>query len=48
MIPKKAFDKIQQSIARAIWGSRPMWRAEWLLIGLICEPYRIDPFVASA
>ena len=45
-IPKQGLKAIQNQIALALWQGRPMWRSKLLLHGILCKPYRCDPFVA--
>lgn len=45
-IPKEGLQAIQNQIAIALWQGRPMWRSKLLLHGILCKPYRCDPFVA--
>ena len=47
-IPKATLDKIQAEITQALWGQRPHWRAKHLVLGLLAQPHRSDPFVARS
>lgn len=45
-IPKVALDKTQAEITQALWGNRPQWRAKHLVLGLLSQPHRVDPYIA--
>ncbi len=47
-IPKKVLQTVQDDIANALWGHRPMWRSRWLVLGLLSNPCRSEPFIARA
>ena len=47
-IPKKALSAFQNAIADGLWRGRPMWRSKGLLLSIISEPHRCDPFAARA
>ena len=45
-LPSKALQDIQNAAVAMLWKGRPNWRSKWLVMGLLCKPYRADPFVA--
>ena len=47
-VPKKDLKLVQDQLASIIWKNRPMWRCRWLIIALLANPYRSDPFFARA
>ena len=47
-VPKKDLKKVQDQLASIIWKNRPMWRCRWLIIAILANPHRSDPFLARA
>ena len=47
-VPKKDLKKVQDQLAAIIWKNRPMWRCRWLIIAILANPHRSDPFFARA
>lgn len=47
-IPKKVLQKVQDEIASTLWKNRPLWRSRWLVIGMLSNPHRNEPFLARA
>ena len=40
--------RIQNEIAKTLWGRRPKWRSKWLLMGLLHHPHKVEPLLARA
>lgn len=47
-IPKCDLQTIQDGIADLLWKNRPMWRSRGLVLSLLANPCRVDPFTARA
>ena len=47
-IPKKVLQAVQDGIASSLWGNRPLWRSRWLVLGILANPSRTEPFLARA
>lgn len=47
-IPKKALSSIQNAVADGLWRGRPMSRSKGMLMAIIADPDRCDPFAARA
>ena len=47
-IPKKVLQAVQDAIASSLWGNRPLWRSRWLVLGLLSNPGRTEPFLARS
>ena len=48
LIPKDELKTIQNSIVNLIWKNRPKWRSKWLVLGLLAQPFRVDPYIARS
>lgn len=47
-IPKTALNSIQNAVADGLWRGRPMSRSKGMLLAIIADPHRCDPFAARA
>lgn len=47
-IPIKALNSFQNAVADGLWRGRPMWRSKGMLLAIISDPDRCDPFAARA
>ena len=47
-VPKKDLKAVQDQLVSIIWKNRPMWRCRWLIIALLANPHRSEPFLARA
>ena len=47
-VPKKDLKEVQDQLVSIIWKNRPMWRCRWLIIALLANPHRSEPFLARA
>ena len=46
--PKAALQKVQNTVAKALWQGRPGIRAKHLVMTFFGSPHRVDPFIAMA
>ena len=47
-VPKKELKLIQDQLVSIIWKNRPMWRCRWLIIAMLANPHRSEPFLTRA
>lgn len=47
-VPKKDLKSVQDQLVSIIWKNRPMWRCRWLIIAMLANPHRSEPFLARA
>lgn len=48
MIPKQDLQNIQDTVADLLWKNRPLWRSRGLVLALLANPCRVEPFAARA
>lgn len=47
-VPKKELKLVQDQLVAIIWKNRPMWRCRWLIIAMLANPHRSEPFLTRA
>lgn len=47
-VPKKDLKCVQDHLVSIVWKNRPMWRCRWLIIAMLANPHRSEPFLARA
>ena len=47
-VPKKELKLIQDQLVAILWRNRPMWRCRWLIIAMLANPHRSEPFLMRA
>ena len=47
-IPKHELTSIQDCVVDLLWKNRPMWRSRGLVLALLANPTRVDPFTTRA